>query len=396
MSLSKIVKKDRVVLNEGRYTIPVSNINKVADSNSENTDETSAGTTDLSDLSGSPYLSDLSDESDKNNAEYPESDAQDIPQDSDRRDRQSIQNSHNNRSNQGSPYHHIHQNANYREPVRTERGKVETVELIGEEIIAQAQKTAEIIISHTLESTKQELDIAITQGYNDGYSEGKSEALKIIEPSLLKIKILVDSIKKMQDKMLDEFKDGMFNMISDISSKILHKEIDEKDEYLVELFADAVKNIKTESFVTVTVSGAQIDFTLRNIDLFRSQVANINDFKIVPDKNAVKGTMVVETANALADASYAVQQEKINLIISQMKENLSVLESSEEIIPPSGMGGNINSMNNDGNVGDDKYTDSEQPYNDGYSENYDGDIKYDNTDNGSSGDKMREEFAPVP
>ena len=389
MSLSKIVKKDRVVINDGKYTIPISNTNKSAE-------EKTADIADLSELSELPDSADSlassdSDteyaESEKNGADYTEytgSDMQDIPPVPERPDIKSVQ-------NQGGMYHrnnHNNHGANHREPVRSEQGKIETTELIAEEIVAQAQKTADIIISHTLESTKRELDAAISQGYNDGYSEGKSEALKIIEPSLLKIKILVDSIKKMQDKMLDEFKDGMFNIISEISGKILHKEIDEKDEYLVELFADAVKNIKTESFVTITVSGAQIDFAMRNVDLFRSQVANINDFKIVSDKNASKGTMVVETANALADASYAVQQEKINSVISQMKENLSVLESSEDmpIFPGAkSSAGDIGSIN-DNNVDDGG--DSEN-----YSgDDYDGYISYDNT----GSDKITEELAPVP
>jgi len=104
----------------------------------------------------------------------------------------------------------------------------------------------------------------------------------------------------------------------------LKKEIDEKDEYLLILYEEALKDIKTESFVTVTVSEMQSEFALRNIDLFRAKVANIGDFKIITDKNAERGTMVVETAKTVADASFAVQMDEINAVLDRMKENINI------------------------------------------------------------------------
>jgi len=354
MKLSKILKKESVVLNDGKYTIPVSpgpanpisspagkkasgndaaskgSLHSYNNSYPEDSEKTrAAGVAEMpeaSETAGNPnnldnldYAGNLGGFAD----DYPdytgyfETDGYANPDDVNSRNYADNLNIQNNPDMQNIK----HSQGGARE---------KTTELIGDEIIAQSQKTAEIIISHALETAQRELNDVVSQGYKDGYEDGKSEALKIIEPSMLKINIMVDSIKKMQDKMLDEFKGGMFNIISEISRKILHKEITEKDEYLVELFADAVKNIKAEEYVTVTVSGAQINFAMRNIDLFRAEVANISDFKIIPDKNAEKGTMVVETANALADASYAVQQEKIDSIISQMRDNLKVLNSSPE------------------------------------------------------------------
>lgn len=209
-----------------------------------------------------------------------------------------------------------------------------TSRLIGEEIIGQAQRTADLVINHTLESAKTELNNALSQGYSDGFEAGKNEAMNIISPALDKIKIMNDAVLQIQDKMLEDFRDEMFNIIAEISKKILHREIDEKDEYLITLFSDAVKDIRAENYVTVTVSEAQADFAVRNIDLFRAKVANIEDFKIIPDKNADRGTMIVETAKTVADASFNVQIESINNILDRMKENLLIpasdLISSED------------------------------------------------------------------
>jgi flagellar assembly protein FliH len=200
-------------------------------------------------------------------------------------------------------------------------------ERIKNEMIAQAQtqtqRTADLIISHTLENAKTELNAVISQGYADGFETGRNEAAAVIAPALEKISLLADAITKMQDEMLEDFKDEMFDIIAEISQKILKKEIDEKDEYLLTLFEEAIKDIKAESFVTVTVSESQSEFALRNIDLFKAKVANIEDFKIIADKNAARGTMVVETAKTVADASFAVQMDEINAVLERMKENIS-------------------------------------------------------------------------
>jgi len=203
--------------------------------------------------------------------------------------------------------------------------------VVAEETIAQAQKTAELIVNHTLDTTKIEMTNVISQAYAEGFSEGRAEAVSIIEPAMRKIAALMDSVTGIQDLMLENFKDGMFSIISGISSKIIHREIESNDKYLIELFNDAVKSIKIEEFVTVTVSESQVDFAVRNADLFKAAVSNVSDFKVIADADALRGTMIVETARAIADSSYYVQHEKIDEVIAAMRDTLIIPQSAEEI-----------------------------------------------------------------
>ena len=205
-----------------------------------------------------------------------------------------------------------------------------TSKLVADKIIAQAQRTADIIVSHTVENAKTELNEVMSQGYSYGYEAGRAEAMNIIEPALNKIALLTEAVKQMQDKMLEDFKDEMFDIISEISKKIIHKEINENDEYLLSLFGDAVKDIRAENYVTVTVSESQADFAIRNIDLFKEKVANIEDFRIIADENSERGTMIVETVKTVSDASVNIQAEAIDNIIDRMKENFSLMLSSFE------------------------------------------------------------------
>ena len=217
--------------------------------------------------------------------------------------------------------------------ILAEREKELERERLREEIInqakEQAQRTSDIIVNHTLETARTELNNALMQGYSDGFEAGRNEAVSIIAPALDKIRLLADSVTKAQDMMLEDFKDEMFDIIGEISQKILQREIDEKDEYLLTLFDDALKNIKAENFVTVTVSETQAGFALRNIDLFKAKIGNIEDFKIIPDKNAERGTMIVETEKTVADASFSVQMEEIDAILENMKENMAVPDLSD-------------------------------------------------------------------
>lgn len=209
---------------------------------------------------------------------------------------------------------------------------IEDAQRKSDEIIEQAMKAAETIINHTLDSAKAELNNAISAGYADGFETGRNESIKVIEPALNKINVLTETITKLQDKMLYEFRDNMFNIISEISSKIVHKEVDENNHYLVGLFSDAIKNVKAEEFVTVTVAESELKIATRNIDLFLAEIPHIKDFKILPDKNSGKGTMIVETAKAVVDASIDVQLENVETLLEQMKENLNIPNTTDDII----------------------------------------------------------------
>jgi len=215
----------------------------------------------------------------------------------------------------------------YAADILSEREKEIDKEALKKEIVGQARtqakRAADLIINHTLDSARTELSEVLHQGYSDGFEAGKSEAVGVIAPALEKINLLAESITQAQDKMLEEFRDEMFGIIAEISRKILRREINEKDEYLIALFEDALKGIKAEEFITVTVSESQAEFMLRNIDIFKAYASNVEEFKIIPDKNAERGTMIVETAKTVADASFEVQMEEIEVILDRMKEKLS-------------------------------------------------------------------------
>lgn len=201
-----------------------------------------------------------------------------------------------------------------------------------EMIISQAVETAQLIITHTLDNAKMELSNAINAGYSDGFEAGRNESLKIVEPALNKINVLAETINRLQDKMLYEFRDSMFNIISEISKKIVHKEVNEDNHYLVGLFSDAIQNIKAEDFVTVTVAESELTVATRNEKLFLAEIPYIKDFKILSDKNAIKGTMIVETEKTVVDASIYVQLEKVDYFLEQMKENLDIPKTVDDII----------------------------------------------------------------
>lgn len=201
-----------------------------------------------------------------------------------------------------------------------------------EEFIQRSVQTAELIITHTLDGAKAELSNAISAGYADGFETGRAEALKIVEPALNKINILMETINRLQDKMLYEFRDSMFNIISEISKKIVHKEISEDNHYLIALFSDAIQDIKAEEFVTVTVAESELAIATRNEKLFLAEIPYIKDFKILSEKNANKGTMIVETEKTVVDSSIDMQLEKVDYYLEMMKENLDIPKTVDDII----------------------------------------------------------------
>ena len=222
---------------------------------------------------------------------------------------------------------------------------IEEAQIKSGELIRNATETAELIITHTLDGAKAELGNAISAGYSDGFETGRHEALKVVEPALNKIGILTETINRLQDKMLYEFRDSMFSMISVIAKKVVHKEIDEDNHYLVALFSDAIQDVKAEEFVTITVAESELTVATRNEKLFLAEIPHIkeNHFKILPDKNETKGTMIVETEKAVVDSSIDAQLERVDYFLAMIKENLDIPKTVDDVISHTSLK-NINSQ----------------------------------------------------
>lgn len=194
-----------------------------------------------------------------------------------------------------------------------------------------AYRSAEIILNHTLSTAKQELEEAARQGFAEGFEEGRRQAESVIAPALKKIETFMNSIFKVEESMLYEFREKMFVMVSEAAKKLIHKEIKENDSYIVSLFSDAMRDMRAEDFVTITVSDYDIEFVTAHKHLFLSEIGELNDFKIIADKDSPKGTLIIETEKSVVDASIGVQLKNIEALFERLKLNLSIEEIKESV-----------------------------------------------------------------
>lgn len=207
----------------------------------------------------------------------------------------------------------------------------EEAEKYAEKTRGDAYRSAEIILNHTLSSARDKLEEAERIGYSQGFEEGKRQAESVISPALKKIGAFMNGILKVEDDMLREFREKMFLMVSESAKKLIHKEISANDDYIVSLFSDAMRDMRAEEFVTVTVSDYDADFVTAHKQLFLSEIGNLNDFRIITDKDASKGTLIIETEKSVVDASLGIQLENIDALFEKLKMALSIEEIKNSV-----------------------------------------------------------------
>ncbi|MGN0622982.1 MAG: hypothetical protein ACI4JA_03410 [Oscillospiraceae bacterium] len=119
-----------------------------------------------------------------------------------------------------------------------------------EEIIREAESSAEDIISQA----QAEGEIIKEQAKKDGFLQGRSEMVSVIDGRLEELSQTVNDIKSCQLENYDELCRELKYFAADIAEKLVYRKIDEDDRYLEELVKAALSEMKGGDWITVELS----------------------------------------------------------------------------------------------------------------------------------------------
>ena len=211
---------------------------------------------------------------------------------------------------------------------------VEKAQQEADEVLEKAQKEASEIQENAqkeaqelLLSSQNELEQIKIQATKDGYEEGHKDGLDKIQEEMEE---KVEAFSKfcaenteIKNKVLKSTSRDIFEIITNISKKILYKELNA--QILDEIIKKTISNLEKKEDVTIIVSEkyAKLLFELQNksldkeIEFKPENFRQYNNFNIVFNPKYSEDTIIIENLKERFDASLASQ---LDIIIRQMYE----------------------------------------------------------------------------
>ena len=167
-------------------------------------------------------------------------------------------------------------------------------------IIEEARIRAEILTQEIAEKAKKE-------GFQEGLKNGASETEKMKE-QLAEEKVKQDTEYKRQLELLEP---ELVNTILEVFSKVFQVTLEDKEDMIQHLVANAVAHIDNSYEFIIRVSKEDYPNLKKNKDQIFEEIPQISTLKIIKDSSLKKNQCLIETDGGVFDCSIDTQLEKL-------------------------------------------------------------------------------------
>lgn len=176
--------------------------------------------------------------------------------------------------------------------------------------INHAKDESERIISDGMDQAKDLMDKARMEGFQEGqqkgFEEGRQIAQSLIDEAL---ETKAAAITQYQEMLLAA-EPELVQMIIDIASKVLNKEV-EDDSYILSLVQLAINQCTFTTHVVLKVSEEDYHYVLMEKEKILTLCPSVETIEIKIDRGMTRGGCVIESPVGTIDASIQTQLDYI-------------------------------------------------------------------------------------
>lgn len=192
-------------------------------------------------------------------------------------------------------------------------------------IISTAKRNAQSEIAECKKRGYEEgfsagLEIGKNKGYDEGYKLGQisvEENLKKENKTRLDELIsMLEIIENEKQNIISKYKNEIEKLSLDIAEKIIKQRIELKDNTIVKIIEDVIKNYKNVEWVKIYISDKD---DVRKIEADKALIGELkkvsNDIKIEVSKDLEAGSCIIETPDSIVDAGINTQLNNLRDIL---------------------------------------------------------------------------------
>ncbi|MCL2055936.1 MAG: FliH/SctL family protein [Oscillospiraceae bacterium] len=184
------------------------------------------------------------------------------------------------------------------------------------ELQEQARTDMEQMSAQLEQDAKEAWDRAQSDGYNEGYEEGRAAAKRDFEkaaaPKLAELAQLITSLTQYGPELFKKREDEFVELALAVAGKIVAKELKTKPSLIVGMINEFIKRNQREAYINISISPDLLPASAKASDELLEQLKALNSSIVVyVEKDAPAGTVILETPKGVTDMSIPSQLENI-------------------------------------------------------------------------------------
>jgi flagellar assembly protein FliH len=184
---------------------------------------------------------------------------------------------------------------------------VREAKLAAQAIVENAQVEAEDIVRRAKDDAAQILVEARMSGYKEGLEQGRVKAQLEVKQALAEVKALLERLDAEKDNLIAQTQNDIIELAFMIAEKVMNQKLSSDMDSFIKLYEKAVKDLKAQKWVKLTVSKQDVEFVTENSDLLLSMVDGAERIELEVLDDAPSGTCIVETSDKIVDAGIHTQ-----------------------------------------------------------------------------------------
>jgi flagellar assembly protein FliH len=197
-----------------------------------------------------------------------------------------------------------------------------------EAIVAAAQEEAEKIKEQTAEKARIQaeklMEDSRNEGYRQGYDEGMAGAAQELKHQReaqaarmeQQLQVFLQNISLTQDALVDAAKTDMRDLAIAVAEKVVRISLKSSSAVIAKMIQDATEKMKKREWVHIYVSGCDAKGLAQITPRLTRALSGLSDhIRIIPVAEEENGTCIIETPDAIIDASASTQMSNIRTML---------------------------------------------------------------------------------
>ncbi len=203
-----------------------------------------------------------------------------------------------------------------------------------ETLLKQAETTSLDLLAKTQARVEQIEEEARSNGYQEGYDQGRQAAHDELDPVFTTMRELVEGVRAQRDAVIASAEPELVRLAMAIAERIVHTEVANNRHVIVENVRAALTRLVSREVVTLRVNPADHE-TIRQYRDSIVAASDVEHLRIVEDQRVDRGGVLVETDAGTIDAKISTQlREAKRAILTEEAIALDTPEERNSLVPP--------------------------------------------------------------
>lgn len=180
-----------------------------------------------------------------------------------------------------------------------------------EATIQEKLQRAEQQAAELLAEAQSEAEALKAQARDEGYQEGRAQALLEAQESVAAINALIEEINRERAAFFDRSEGELVRLVTAIAEKVLAQQLAVKPDTILDYTRTHMKRIRDRETVRLRVNPEDLPLLTQARQSFLNEIDGLRDLQLQEDRRVDRGGLILEAPSGTFDARFSTQLELI-------------------------------------------------------------------------------------